>query len=158
MEVLVREDGECLVFDEVPSVDAYDAREAQHNADMLKARTVAQQLRRRAEKLVAHARRLEELAAEGAPWESDQNVMDPGELLECLLDPSPEVIMAQDALGGRHYLDLVTLAYCNADVEDPEIVQEYIGSSADITDRVQEELALVDEAYDNYVQWLKERK
>lgn len=158
MEVLIREDGECLVFEEIPSMDAYDAREAQHDADIAKARMVAQQLRRRAEKLIAHAKRLEELAAEGAPpWETDQKTLDPWECLECLLDPSPEVVAVQDDHGGWHYLDLVTLAYCNVDIEDPEIVQEYIGSSADITDRVQKENALVHEAYTNWVQWLNER-
>lgn len=158
MEVLVRENGECLVFDEIPAVDAYDAREMQHDADVLKMRRVARQLRCRAEKLIAHAKRLEELAAEGVPsWEADQNILDPWERLECLLDPSPEIIMVQDDQGGRHYLDLVTLAYCHVDVEDPGIVQEYIGSSAEITNRVEKENARVHEAYNNWVQWLEER-
>lgn len=158
MEVLVREDGKCLVFDEIPPIDAYEAREAQHDADIAKARMVAQQLRRRAEKLIAHAKRLEELAAEGAPpWETDQNTLDPQECLDCLLDPSPEVITVQDDLGGLHYLDLVELANCNVDIEDPEIVQEYIGSSAEVTNRVQKEHALLEEAYDNWTRWIKTR-
>lgn len=156
MEVLVREDGECLVFETIPPVDAYEAQEAQHDARIAKARMVAQQLRRRAEKLIDHARQLEKLAKD-TPWGTGPRTLDPGESLECLLDPSPEIIAVQDDKGEWHYLDLVTLSVCNADIEDPEVVQEYIGSSADITDRVQKEHALVQEAYDNWVQWLKDR-
>ena len=159
MEVLIREDGKCLVFEEIPSIDAYEAREAQHDADIAKARMVAQQLRRRAEKLIAHATRLEKLAAESAPpWETDLETLNPGEIFESLLYPTPDVIAIRDDQDGWHYLDLVILKYCNVDIEDPEIVQEYIGSSAEVTNRVQEEIARLDEAYDNWIQWLSERK
>ena len=156
MEVLVREDGKCLVFEDIPQIDAYEAQEAQHDARIAKARMVAQQLRRRAEKLIDHARQLEKLAKD-TPWGTGPRTLDPGEILEGLLDPSPEVLAVQDGTGEWHHLDLVTLAYCNVDIEDPEVVQEYIGSSADITARRQKENAMVQEAYDNWVQWLKER-
>ena len=93
-----------------------------------------------------------------SPWEVDQYTLNPWEIFESLLDPTPDVIAIRDDQDGWHYLDLVTLKYCNADIEDPEIVQEYIGSSAEVTNRVQEEIARLNEAYDNWIQWLSERK
>ena len=138
METIIVKESDVVVFgDDLDGPDAQDARETALREDAEKLLTKAEKLRMAAEKLLAKAKAAEDAATEclkklDMGKEELDTLWNP-ELWEPDLDPEPVVSILFE---GRGYaLDPVELELCGVkDLDDVEVLEQYIGSSADVTE------------------------
>lgn len=128
--IIVNESGVIVFGDDLDGPDAQDAREDALHENTEKLLAKAKRLRITAEKLLAKAKAAEEAAAACLP-RTDMECED----IEWNPDPDPLVLLS---VGERVYaFDPVELALCGVrDLDDTEILEQYIGSSADVTERL----------------------
>ena len=128
--IIVKESGVVVFGDDLDGPDAQDAREAELRKTAEELLAKAERLRKTAEKLLARAKAAEEATAACLP-RTDMGCED----IEWNPDPDPLVLLNVDE---RIYaFDPVELALCGVrDFDDTEILEQYIGSSADVTERL----------------------
>ena len=133
METIIVDESGIVVFgDDLDKPDAQDAREAelQKTAEELLAK--AKRLRMVAKRLLAKAKAAEDAATECLP----QLDMEKDEL-DTRWGPDPDPIVPLLFKGRVYALDPVELALCGVrDFDDVEILEQYVGSSADMTELI----------------------
>lgn len=132
--IIVKESGVVVFGDDLDGPDAQDAREAElrKTAEELLAR--AERLRKTAEKLLARAKAAEEAttAKEAACLPQTECGYD-----EWGEDPDPDPLVLLNVDERIYAFDPVELALCGVrDFDDTEVLGQYIGSSADVTERL----------------------
>ena len=131
--IIVNESGVIVFGDDLDGPDAQDAREAELRKTAEELLAKAKRLRKTAEELLAKAKAAEEAAtakeAACLPQADTERGYD-----EWGEDPDPLVLLNVDE---RIYaFDPVELELCGVQDFDTEILGKYIGSSADVTERL----------------------
>ena len=129
------------------TMDAYEAREKQEQSNKARALVIARDLRKRAQKLIEHAKKLEVIASSRT---EDDNLDDHRELLVAYIDGEgmpPEIPILVN--GEYRYLDPAILEYYGVrDIGDEDILREYVGSSADVSEAYLEHVKTFTEAFE----------
>ena len=133
METIVVDESGVTVFgDDLDKPDAQDAREDELRKTAEELLAKAKRLRTIAERLLAKAKAAEDAATECLP----QLDMKEDEL-DTRWGPDPDPIVPLLFKGHGYALDPVELALCGVrDFDDVEILEQYVGSSADMTELV----------------------
>lgn len=131
------------------TMDACEAREMQEQADKARALVIARDLRKRAQKLLKHAQKLESIANNRTNGYLD----DPRErLYELTRGPRTcEIPVVVD--GKYHFLDPAYLEYFGVrDLKDENILRSYIGTCAEVTKEYLEDAKRFSEEVDTCMQ------
>ena len=133
METIVVDDSGVTVFgDDLDKPDAQDAREDELLAKAKRLLAKAKRLRTIAKRLLAEAKAAEDAATECLP----QLDMKEDEL-DTRWGPDPDPMVLLFSKGHGYALDPVELALCGVrDFDDVEILEQYVGSSADVTELI----------------------
>lgn len=130
--VIVDESGVIVFGDDLDKPDAQDAREAELQKTTEELLAKAKRLRTIAERLLAKAK-----AAEDAATKCLQRLDMEKDELDTKWGPDPDPIVPLIFKDRGYALDPVELALCGVrDFDDVEVLEQYIGSSADVTELV----------------------
>ena len=136
--VTVKESG-IDIFVDYDIQDEQEEREAELQKKAKRLNAEAERLRKKAQELIEKARVAEKSAREALAMalRPDGNCMDEEEFDEPF-DPDPEpVVTIRASDGDIHVFDVVELWQCGVrDFGDYEVLEQYIGSTAEVTEHV----------------------